>query len=175
MSVLKKKEWVIEYAGLSLGTHTFELKIDSSFFEDLDYSEIKEGEICVKLVLLKRADMMRLEFNIDGHVKINCDRCADEFNFPLHEQHTLILQVGGENNSRENDDIITVGANEHKIDLQNYLYEYISLSLPLKREHLNESDCNQEVINALQQYKVEKLEEHEVDPRWAGLKNIKLN
>lgn len=177
MSAKKEKKWVIEYAGLSKGEHTFELDVDGSFFDDIEHSEFKKGAFKVTLTVLKRLNMMTFDFDVKGYVEVECDRCADEFNFTLNEQYKLIVQIGGGDSVREDDDIITVGVHEHNIDLRDYLYEYISLSLPIKREHLDVADCNQDVISVLEEYRVEDIieEQEEVsDPRWAGLKDIKL-
>ena len=53
------------------------------------------------------------------------------------------------------------------------------LALPAKREHNNEADCNQEVIQRLKTYLIDEEitedNEQETDPRWDGLKNVNLN
>ncbi len=168
------KEYVIQFAGLSPGEHLFEFDVNDKFFENLDYSEIKQGNIQVKLTLLKQSAMMVLHFDISGTVKSNCDRCAAEFDLPINGNHKLIVKVGGSDDNDEDDDIITIAANEHKLDLTQYLYEYITLSLPIKREHSEESTCDKEILKKLENFLVEEKEE-KIDPRWDGLKNIKLN
>jgi uncharacterized protein len=170
------KEYVIQFAGLSPGEHLFELNVNDKFFENLDYSEIKQGNIQVNLNLLKQSSMMVLHFDISGTVQANCDRCAAEFDLPIKGNYKLIVKVGGSDDENEDDDIITIAANEHKLDLTQYLYEYITLSLPIKREHTDESTCDKEILNKLDDFLIdENKEEPNVDPRWEGLKNIKLN
>lgn len=170
------KEYVIQFAGLSPGEHLFELHVNDKFFENLDYSEIKQGNILVKLTLLKQSSMMVLHFDIGGTVKVNCDRCAAEFDMPISGNYKLTVKVGGTQEENEDDDIITIAANEHKLDVSQYLYEYIALSLPIKHQHADESQCDKEILEKLDDFIIdENKEEEPIDPRWDVLKNIKLN
>lgn len=174
-----RKEYIIQFVGLSVGEHLFEFNISDSFFEDLDYSEIKQGNINVILKLLKQSSMMVLNFEISGTVRMNCDRCAAEFDLPINGNYKLIVKVGGNDASGEDDDIITIAANEHELDLSQYLYEYITLSLPGKRVHPDDkkgkSTCDKEMLKKLDHFITEEEKKEENDPRWNDLKNIKLN
>jgi uncharacterized protein len=173
-----RKEYIIQFVGLSMGTHSFEYSISNKFFEDLDYSEIKQGNIQAKLELLKQSNMMILQFEISGTIKLNCDRCTEEFDLPISGNYKLIVKVGGSDTGNEDDDIITVAANEHELDLSQYLYEYIILSVPIKRVHPDDAKgnptCDKKMLKKLNQFLVED-DKDLLDPRWEELKKIKLN
>ena len=174
------KEYIIQFVGLSVGSHLYEFNISDKFFESLDYSEIKQGDIQVKLTLLKQSSMMILQFEIGGTVKINCDRCTAEYDLPIQGDYKLIVKVGGSETGNEDDDIITIAANEHELDLSQYLYEYIALSLPIKRAHPDndegEATCDKEMIKKLKDFLIEEEKKENLnDPRWDDLKNISLN
>jgi uncharacterized metal-binding protein YceD (DUF177 family) len=179
-----RKEYIVQFVGLSMGEHLYEYHINDAFFEGLDYSEIQRGNILVKMLLLKQSSMMILRFEISGTVKAACDRCTEEFDLPIHGEYKLIVKVGGSITGDEDDDIITVAANEHELDLSQHIYEYITLSLPIKRVHPDnakgESTCNMEVLNKLNDFLIEEEksdedDEEPLDPRWNELKNISLN
>lgn len=171
------KEYTIEFAGLSVGEHFYELEVKDSFFENLDYSEIKQGNILVKLQLLIQSNMMVFNFDTSGTVNLNCDRCGENFDFPIEGHNKLIVKVGGNIEESDDDDIIGISENEHKINLTQYLYEYITLSIPIKRVHTKESLCNKEQLKKLSEKSIREAKEQKnaVDPRWESLKNIKLN
>ncbi|MDQ3046379.1 MAG: DUF177 domain-containing protein [Bacteroidota bacterium] len=173
------KDYKIQFAGLSTGEHTYEFEVGDKFFENLEYSEIKKSSIHIDLILLKQSTMMMMEFKISGTVKMDCDLCNVEFDLPISGEHKLIVKVGGHLTGDEDDDIITVAANEHELDLSQYLYEYIALSLPIKRIHppdaKGKSTCDKEVLKKLKKFLTEKEKEDPEDPRWNDLKNIKLN
>ena len=172
-----RKEYIIQFVSLPLGEHEFEFTVTDKFFENLDYSEIKQGNININLNLLKQSQMMVLQFEITGTVKADCDLCATEFDFPITGTYKLIVKVGGDDNN--NDDIITIAANEHQLDLAQYIYEYVTLSLPIKRTHpLNtkgKPTCDKKILKKVQQFLIKEENPENTDPRWDGLKKIKLN
>jgi uncharacterized metal-binding protein YceD (DUF177 family) len=177
------KEYIIQFVALPLGKHEYEFEVRDKFFEGLELSEIKEGNIRIDLELLKQSSMMALEFKISGTVKVPCDICTEEFDLPIEGDYKLIVKVGGNDNQEEDDDIITIAANEHQLDLAQYIYEYITLSLPIKRVHpldkKGKSTCDPEMVKKVESYLTddpgEDDEEGGSDPRWDGLKGIKLN
>ncbi len=174
------KDYIIKFVGLTVGQHEFEFIVNDKFFEGLDYSEIKKGNIRVNITLLKQAVMMALQFEISGTIKANCDLCTAEFDLPINGIFKLIVKVGGNDTGGEDDDIITIATNEHELDLSQYMYEYIALSLPIKRVHPDnkkgESTCDKEMLKKLENFIVEDEKEGGIiDPRWEQLKNIKLN
>ena len=179
-----RREYIIQFVGLAIGEHLYEYVITDKFFEDREYSEIKKSNITLKINLLKQSAMMVLHFDISGTVKADCDRCTEEFDLPIQGNYKLIVKVGGSLTGDEDDDIITIPANEHELDLSQHIYEYIALSLPIKRVHPDneegEPTCNKEMLKKLSSFlieeeKVEEKEEESTDPRWDDLKNIMLN
>ncbi|MCE3280761.1 MAG: hypothetical protein K0S44_2952 [Bacteroidetes bacterium] len=123
--------------------------------------------------------MMSLEFKISGTVKVPCDLCTEEFDMPITGDYKLIVKVGGSDTANEDDDIIMIAANEHELDLAQYIYEYIVLSLPIKRVHPDDEDgnstCDPEMIEKVKKYLTDDPGDDKSDPRWDGLKGIKLN
>jgi uncharacterized protein len=173
------KDNVIQFASLSLGQHEYQFEIKDKFFETLDYSEIKQGDITIDLKLLKQSTMMILESTIRGTVKVICDICAAEMDLPIEGSYRLIVKVGGHDTGDEDDDIITIAANEHQLDLKQYFYEYITLSVPIKRVHPEDENgnptCDTTTLNKLRNYLTDREPQDPIDPRWNDLKNIKLN
>jgi uncharacterized metal-binding protein YceD (DUF177 family) len=173
------KAYTIQFASLAIGEHQFEMDVNDPFFEDFEFSEIKQGSVKVKINLLKQSTMMVLEIELGGMVKANCDRCAAEFDLAISGNYRLVVKTSGEQNSvgEEDDDIIAVSASESKLDLSQHLYEYLVLSLPIKREHSSIEDCDKEVLGKLNNFLVEDNSNSQkpFDPRWDDLTKIKLN
>ena len=181
--MLAGKEYIIQFVGLPIGKHEYEFSAGDKFFEHFEYSEVKQGNVTVRMTLLKQSTMLSLDFNISGTVKVNCDLCTEEFDLPISGEYKLIVKIGGSVSGDEDDDIITISATEHELDLAQYIYEYIVLSLPIRRVHPPDangnSTCNKEMLARVQQYLTDKSGdapgEPGTDPRWNQLKNIKLN
>ncbi len=166
------KKYIIQFGGLSIGNHNFEFHVDDAFFEDFEYSEIKKGNIIVDISLEKQETMLILNFTINGNVNISCDRCTDFFDIPISTNEQLIIKFG-EKDFEETDDILVIPFTEHKVDLSQLIYEYINLSLPIKRVHPDDKQgkatCNPEIIKFM-----EGLSEKEsTDHRWDALKKLK--
>ena len=169
----KENEFLIPVSGLALGVHEFTFDINDDFFADMDYSEVKQGKVRVELEVLREELMMTLSFQVKGQVRVPCDRCADEFDIPIQSEQVFYIKLGAEE-VEESDDVAVVPAEEHAYDVRSLIYEYIILSIPMHRVH-PEGECNPQVL-ALLSHDEEPSEEKEVetDPRWAALKNVKI-
>ena len=169
----KENEFLIPVSGLALGVHEFTFDINDDFFADMDYSEVKQGKVTVELEVLREELMLTLSFHVKGQVRVPCDRCADEFDIPIQSEQVFYIKLGAEE-VEESDDVAVVPAEEHAYDVRSLIYEYIILSIPMHRVH-PEGECNPQVL-ALLSHDEEPSEEKEVetDPRWAALKNVKI-
>ena len=73
--------------------------------------------------------------------------------------------------------LLLLPADEHELDLKQYIYEYIHLALPIKRVHPDDkngkSTCDPEMLKKLKEHIVNN--ENENDPRWDELKKLMNN
>lgn len=170
----KENEYQIPVNGLALGNHSYHFDVKDDFFEGMDYSEIHQVTVSIDLDIEKTELMMTLNFALQGKVRVACDRCADEFDIPIENNEVYYVKFGSEV-AEESDDVVVVPADQHDFDISSLIYEYIILSIPIHRVH-PEGECNPEVLQMLS-HEEEPVaeEENETDPRWAALKNIKLD
>lgn len=168
------KKYTIKFRELELGEHNFEFTINDTFFEHFEKSELHEGSLIANVRLLKENRLITLYISIEGNVKVMCDRCLDYFDFPIHYEGVLYLNLDP---LYEEDrvDMINIKENEGKVNLAQRFYENIHLTLPLKRVHPDDkegnSTCNKEMLNLLEKYN-KGDEEETIDPRWEKLRNI---
>ena len=168
----KDNEFLIPVSGLALGVHSFKFDIKDEFFADMDYSEVKQADVTVDLEVLREELMMTLNFHLEGKVLVPCDRCADEFFIPIQSEQVFYIKFGAEG-VEESDDVVVVPAEEHAYDIRSLIYEYIILSIPIHRVH-PEGECNPKVLAMLSHDEEPADEETATDPRWAALKDVKL-
>ncbi len=166
------KDFVIPFKGLKPGEHDFKFEITKKFFDHFDYGELNQGDIRVKMTLLKEENMLSLLFDIDGYVEVLCDRCGENFRQPLQTRQNIYIKFGDEE-YEESDEVYVISQNEYEIDVSQFLYEFINLSLPYRKIHpLDENgneQCDQEVLQKLEE--IEK--DNSTDPRWDALKKLK--
>ena len=170
-----KKKYSIAFAGLKLGKHNFEYEVTDAFFDGIEHSLITKANVTAALVLDKHENMLILEFNLKGFVSVECDRCLEFFDLPVAGEQKLIVKLDGDEPASGDDEIVSVPRNEGVLNIAPYLYEYISLMVPLKKTHATLKDCNQETIAVLNKLTAKagpKKEKDEVDPRWNALKNL---
>ena len=168
----KDNEFLIPVSGLALGVHDFKFDIKDDFFADLDYSEVKHGEVTVDLNIVREELMMTLNFLINGKVRVVCDRCADEFDIPIQSEQVFFIKLGSDE-VEESDDVAVVPADQHAYDIRSLIYEYIILAIPIHRVH-PEGQCNPEVLALLYHDEEPDDDETVVDPRWAALKDARI-
>jgi uncharacterized metal-binding protein YceD (DUF177 family) len=161
------RKYDIAFSGLELGKHFFEFEINKEFFQLFDYSEISNGDIQLKVELDKEERLMVLLFDFSGHLELMCDRCGDLYQQEIQGSKQIILS----NSSEEDeglDDIVFLTEDESKYNIAHLIYEEIILSLPMRKVHANEKDCNQDAIKILKE-----KEQSTIDPRWEALKKLK--
>jgi len=167
----KNSEFRIPVSGLALGNHSYCYEINDDFFAGRDYSEIQQGKVTVNVDVDRTETMMTLRFGLEGEVRVPCDRCAEEFNLPIAAEQEFIIKFGHET-AEEADDVAVIEADVHDFDISPLIYEYIILAVPMYRVH-PEGQCNPEVIAMLTETP-ETKETDTIDPRWAALKDLKL-
>ncbi|MBA4322644.1 MAG: riboflavin synthase subunit alpha [Odoribacter sp.] len=165
--------FIIPISGLKDGHHLFDFEIGDKFFEEFEESEIKEGNLSVRIELDKRSSHFDLIVKITGEVRICCDRCLEMFFHPIASENRLLVKFGGKWDAND-PDIITMPADEHELDIKQYLYEFIHLALPIQRIHPGDktgtNSCNPEMLKKLNQHIVN--DEKKIDPRWDELKKL---
>nr|WP_321353588.1 DUF177 domain-containing protein [uncultured Draconibacterium sp.] len=176
-----KSKYNIEYKGLKEGLHDYHFEVNDKFFEHFEESLVDKGEVSVNVQLEKRSAFLKLSFALEGWLELVCHRCLDEYTQDVSLETELFVKFGEEDEFEEGDNVIWVLPEEHAINLAQIIYEYVTLSIPLRHVHPNESgenSCNQEMIerlNDIMQHEPAEEDEEEIDPRWAALKNLKNN
>ena len=181
MVVIMKQlnEFLIPFIGLKLGKHQFEYQINKAFFDSFDYDEFESSDIKVNLVFEKKTTFMELNFKHKGTIHVSCDLTNEMFDMPIKGQMKLVVQFGEEFNN-ENDELLVLPHGEHQIDISQYIYEMIVLSIPLRRVHpgIKDGSLKSEVLDKLNELKVkekktDKIQKEEnIDPRWDKLKQL---
>jgi uncharacterized metal-binding protein YceD (DUF177 family) len=177
----KTKEYVIPFVGFKLGKHKFEYQINNVFFEIFDYNEFQNSDIRVNVVLEKKSNMLELSFKHVGTINTPCDLTNEDFDMPIKGSMKVIVRFGEVFNN-ENEDLLILPFGEFEIDIAQYIYEMIVLSIPLKRIHpgIKDGSLKSDALTKLKELtskepkreiKIEQKEEN-IDPRWDKLKQL---
>lgn len=163
----------IPLSGLKEGLHTYDFEIGNEFFEQFEESEIREGELRVDAELTKRSSHYDLIIRIEGAVIVECDRCLEKYSQPVSCENRLLIKPGKEWDDSE-PDMLTIPADEYELDISQYIYEFVHLSMPLKRTHPDDkngkSTCDPVMLQKLKEHVIDI--EKAGDPRWDELKKL---
>ena len=75
----------------------------------------------------------------------------------------------------ENDELLVLPHGSHSIDLDQYFYEMIVLSMPIRNVHpdVENGTLNTEILNRLKEFDINKEKNSKFDARWDKLKELK--
>ncbi len=134
----------IAYKGLKNGSHTFSFEVSDDMFQAYESRDIKGGNLAVEVAMTKAESQLELDFNISGEVTCECDRCLEDCLIPIDYEGHLIVRISNEEGEYDGD-IMWLSPAEDAVDLTQYIYESIVLSLPYQRVH-PEGECNPEMM-----------------------------
>jgi uncharacterized metal-binding protein YceD (DUF177 family) len=139
--------------------------------------EFKELEAQVTVTFDKQTSFFMLKFDVGGSVTVPCDRCGDDFKLKLWDEFNLLIKLTGEGADEidEDADVVFIPRSETVIDISNWVYEFVQLSIPLQRIHPDLADgqpgCNEQALKLLNQ--LTDHEEHHANDIWKGLEALK--
>ena len=166
------KEYNIPFKGLKLGKHQFKYLIEKEFFDTYKYDDFLDSKVEVTLDFDKKNTLFELLFAIKGTVLVNCDVSGEEYNQPIDGTLTLIVKFGDEYNN-DNEEILVISHNEYELDISQFIYELIVLSVPIKRIHpgILDGTLKSKALDKLAKIQ-DKAQNKEIDPRWDKLKEL---
>ncbi|NCX96398.1 MAG: hypothetical protein EBX41_08310 [Chitinophagia bacterium] len=176
------RKFEIAWQALPTGLNSFVYSIDNEYMKAKDHkTDVSNWDIKISLFFDKREDISLLKFDIDGKIKVPCDRCGDEFELQLWDEFVFYGKYtkdtdesGGDNESLET---LFLDPSEPVINIENLLYENLLLSLPLQRLHPTDANgnsmCNPVALRLLNQLNKSEPEES-TNSLMEGLKKIKI-
>ena len=172
MSVSKK--FILKFAGLKDGKHKFEYEADNSFFKAYDYREFNDANINFNIDFIKKPTVLELQIIGDGVVNINCTLSNEPFDYNLKTRFKLIVKFG-EYYDDTNDELLILPQGSHSINLDQFLYEMVVLSMPIRNVHpgVEDGSIKSDVINRLKDFDINNEKSSNFDPRWDKLKKLK--
>jgi uncharacterized metal-binding protein YceD (DUF177 family) len=173
-----RREFEIAFVGLKPGVHEYNYRINDKFFIEYQEQDFKNVEANVRLLLEKNSSFMLLRFQVGGKAEVICDRCSNELPLQLFEDFTVTIKMTDDpelmNDQEEDPDVYYISRGESHIDVKDWIYEFVNLSIPMQKtcdyENMDGPYCNptaKEVLNNM------KPGEEKQNPLWKGLEKFK--
>jgi len=176
------REYDINIVGLENKRYEYDFASGNAFFAALEQELIRQGNVQTQVVLDKSETMIRLDFHIVGAVEQICDRSLDEYDEQVDTRQMMLLKFG-DHNEELSDEIELIERNTATINVARYIFEFISLSLPMKRLHPRfrddeeqDDDSNVKLIYSSGPAADDESDDQPAtDPRWATLRKLSDN
>ncbi len=178
------REYEIAFVGLKHGAHEFSYKLNNQFFKDYEANAAENIEALVKLILDKHTGFMLLKFIVGGNADVNCDRCGNPLTVDLWDEFNMVIKLADDpeklNDEEEDPDLFYIARSESHIDVKNWLYEFVMLSIPTQKicgnDLTGKSLCNEDVLKKLDELSVKGDTRGEnANSIWKGLDKFKEN
>lgn len=182
----------IDLLSSGLGGKTFEYEIGDDFFASID-GLIHRGSIHTTAVCLSAGSVYKFQIHSVGIVVVPCDRCLSDLELRIETTDNLDVKLGDE--YADDGDCVVVPEAEGYLDLAQFIYEFLVLSMPLACCH-EPGKCDDAMMRELSQHQFTRSEgeddeqadsnssdapdvskgedsDEPVDSRWAALKKLK--
>lgn len=171
------KEFTIPFVGLKIGEHHFDYQIDNKFFEHFEYKEFNQVKVEAGVLLEKKATLLDLHFKINGLVNVNCDISNEPYDQAIEDDFDLVVKFGEVFND-EREDLLIIPHGSYEINIAQYIYELIVLSVPIKRVHpgIEDGTLQSDILKKLEELSPNNNKNNtsseDIDPRWDKLKRL---
>jgi uncharacterized metal-binding protein YceD (DUF177 family) len=174
----------IEIQKLKPGTHHFDFVVDDAFFAGRENSPIQKANVALAVQLDKSPTLMDARFSMYGVVELACDRCLQPYPQTVSGDARVIYSMDRSVKGSHGEDIVYVRPDTVHLDLQQEIYDFIVLQIPLKKipqgcpGPMCPPTVAQYIVDMVDEAKahVELRPEGEpatVDPRWEQLKKLR--
>ena len=176
----RRREFEIAFVGLKPGVHEFSYSIDDKFFDAFQQQDFRNCIANVKLTLDKNSGFMLLKFEIGGVLEVICDRCNNNLPLDLWDEFNITVKIVEDpevmNTQEDDPDVYYSGRGEGHIDVSNWIYEFINLSIPMQKacsfEKMDGPHCNPAAMDILKKLEPEGSDKKE-NTIWKGLEKFK--
>lgn len=183
----------IDLLSSGLGGKTFEYEIGDAFFAEIG-GLIQRGNIHTTVACLSAGSVFKFQIHSVGTIIVPCDRCLADLELRIETSDVLDVKLGDE--YADEGDCVVVPEAEGYLDLAQFIYEFIALSMPMSCCH-EPGKCDDAMMHELSRHQptrsgyedaeredsaengdaqdvsVGEDSDEPVDSRWAALKQLK--
>ncbi|MCM1313439.1 MAG: YceD family protein [Bacteroides sp.] len=147
----KKENYIIDLTDSRIIGASYEFVIGDSFFEQFG-GAISRGNVHTVVKCEYSGSLFRFTIHSEGQVVTPCDRCLADVELMIDTTDVLVAKLGTAYS--DDGDSVTVDMNDGELDLSSFIYEFITLSLPIKCVH-EDGGCDVDMISALSKYQID--------------------
>lgn len=163
-----------------MGDSLHEFDLSDEFFSFHPESEklgVLGGNLSCQMRINKLENTFDIEAHLQGEMRVVCDRCQTEAVMDVEADYPLVVRLGQEFDDNMDEEII-IPHTDARLDLNQILYEWAILSLPMVKGH-PEGECPEEFEALYRNYAPRSDQEENpsgdeiIDERWQALAQLK--
>ena len=144
----------IDLRSVSQEDDALKIHLSKDYFDALDVEDVSDGSLDISLAVRRASgDTYDLTFGISGYVVVKCDRCLDDLAIAVDVEEKI--KVASFDCAFPSVDINTAESNDI-YDIAWDIYEFVELSLPLKKVHAD-GECNADMLRLLESMSVSEI------------------
>lgn len=133
---------VIDIKGIGTGEYEYKFLLGNSFFESFGGDLVVGAELEVDFIVTRSADWIKVDCSASGQVDVECDRCLADLTIPVDMEKSFTVKfIFSAEEDEYGDDVIVLSGDNSELDMRQIVYDYVILSLPLKKVHLD-GECD---------------------------------
>lgn len=180
----KMESFKIDLLRPSFGEGQLQFIIDDDFFATIN-GLIDRGSVKTCVDCKCTGSMYKFQIHSEGTIVVPCDRCLADLELRIDTVDELVVKLGDE--YQDEGDCVIVPEAEGYIDLAQYIYEFIALSMPITCCH-EPGKCDDSMMRELSKHQAARSGQEDeekddskgdddevIDPRWAALSKLKEN
>jgi uncharacterized protein len=148
-------EYIIPFGSYSNGSYEFDFELNDAFFGLFPESDIQKADVKAGVNMIRQERQLEFRFTLSGWVMLPCDRCLEEYEQPISGSFNLYGKFGHGDNEDEFD-VVWISHEASQVDLSQFLYEYVMLSLPMRKVHPDREDgtagCDPGMLDLLKNF-----------------------
>lgn len=173
LSGMNTKDLIIPLNGLTSGRYELEGLLDKEFFKEFDNQDILDADLDIRIEVVKSgASSIYVTCDVEGEVTVACDRCLEPLAMPVDFVRNLTVKFGDDSRSSDGEEeVVMLESTDCDLDMSQYIYDYVILSLPIRKVH-DEGECNSEMVQILESGISHSNSETAANNPFAALKDL---
>lgn len=136
--------YVVAYKGLKDGVHEFSFDAGAALLRSYGNEDVRDCRCRADVVLHKSQSALAFDVRISGEAVVPCDRCLEDCTLPVNFDGRLTVRFSDET-AEYDGETMWLSPAETEVDLAQYIYESILLSLPYSRVH-PDGECDPSML-----------------------------
>lgn len=140
--------FIIPLDGLEAGEQHFSWAAGKEFFASFGGEDILDADIKVEADV-SGGPSVKVACALEGSITVACDRCLGDLELPVDTGFSIALRHSSQvPEDTDADDVVVIADDASEYGLDQEVYDYAMLSLPLVRAH-GEGECDPAVAGRI--------------------------